>query len=382
MVDNINIISLHYMDCDTVLIPGVLIPGVFVATLGYMYISSFRGDIWGMKLFLYIWGIRCGYSVSIYDSDTMDSKTLRSVLSNEEKGLFFEHGISARAWLPLFSLESDDGPRWVRMKRVLMRVLRGLDHKTIPDLVGKYTTNINSCEDVSQIVTQVMFEFVFDRPIPHEHIPLFHSASMEWRKEIGMKGFGDVNIKKEFVEIIERYIPTHYFEMTDDRMEVVSAFAQPFFLSPMINVSDILVGISNLYDVGDHPTVPIQQMVRHTLIHYPPFPMLERRTGEKSQTFIFLFPSTDTCKLCGVSNPEISPEMFGYGARKCVGISIANSLIENIVCNITVQNLEFHPEIGNAYSGRSNDSVNTLESNLFLARTMCRVLWNGCAAVH
>jgi hypothetical protein len=221
-----------------------------------------------------------------------------------------------------------------------------------------------------------MAEFVFNVELTDEEVSIFHSASMEWRKEIGMKGVAEETVKWKFIEIIERFIPDEYFNMTDDRMEVISAFAQPFFISPMINVSDILVGIADLYDI--HEThVPPKTMIRHALIHHPPFPMLERRTGTNEQTFIMLISSKDTCRLCGVSNSEISPEMFGYGPRKCAGITIVHSMIERIVALISDRALEFHPERGNAYSGRLNDSSSTVETNMFLINTMFRVLLKG-----
>jgi hypothetical protein len=308
----------------------------------------------------------------------MDRSDVKRILAAPEKGNFFEKSVSQLAWKPLYSVESEDGSRWSRMLRVVHEITRTINVADVAETVHTIPeyNNFANCRDVTRVVACTMARMVFNKELSQLQCDLFHNASMEWRKEIAMKGVGDTTVKWAFIREIEDMIPRRYFDMIDDRMEVISAFAQPFFISPMINVSDIFAGIELLYgDVIVGTNIAPKAMIGRSIELYPPFPTLERQTGPTEQTFLFLYPENNRVSPdVSISPDGFGPETFGYGPRKCAGQQLAM----NLMCAMldTIER-PFTPIRGSKYSGRHNDDRVDIQEGLFLVTTMTRLMWNG-----
>lgn len=74
------------------------------------------------------------------------------------------------------------------------------------------------------------------------------SIKLEWRKEIALKGVGDIGVKQAFCQRLTEIIKqSRYAEGLTEEQHLkdptlwMSVFAQPFILSPQINVSDIMI---------------------------------------------------------------------------------------------------------------------------------------------
>ena len=94
---------------------------------------------------------------------------------------------------------------------------------------------------MSQIL--LFFHCLFGRKLTVFEEELYYQASLEWRKEIAVKGKGCVKTKSQFVEhVLNELKQSTLFEgITKNQLDLVSAISQPFLLSPQINFSDILV---------------------------------------------------------------------------------------------------------------------------------------------
>jgi hypothetical protein len=75
---------------------------------------------------------------------------------------------------------------------------------------------------------------------------LLSDGSIEWRKELAMKGIGNKIIKLKCIDKIIDLIKSNklvYDIFKEDwfKSEYYSVIMQPFIISPMINISDIMV---------------------------------------------------------------------------------------------------------------------------------------------
>ena len=109
---------------------------------------------------------------------------------SRNKGSFFERAVSQKAWLPLHSLESEDGERYERMRIVFHKVLVQTRYpKRIDGLMEKHCDrDMSSCRASCETVARIFFDLLFDEELDDESADLYYRASMEWRREIAMKG--------------------------------------------------------------------------------------------------------------------------------------------------------------------------------------------------
>ena len=56
---------------------------------------------------------------------------------------------------------------------------------------------------ISIMVCDIMINWLFDKDISWNDLLIFYDASIEWRKEIAIKGKGDMNIKLNAIKIIQ-----------------------------------------------------------------------------------------------------------------------------------------------------------------------------------
>ena len=188
-------------------------------------------------------------------------------------------------------------------------------------------------------------EFLFNI-VEDSEIDDLYLASLEFRKEIALKGKGDSNKKNKAISIIQKYLKV--YNLKDD-IYSISIILQPFIISPAINVSDVAIN----WNMNDS--------VEDNIVKNHPFPILERMNiidGKQYQIFI----PTDDLKILP----------FGYGERKCTGNLLATIFLETFFQNLIQKNI-WKPENNHKFSGRNNDNTDNLESIIFQFKTITRL---------
>jgi hypothetical protein len=104
---------------------------------------------------------------------------------------------------------------------------------------------------------------------PHV-VQVLVDASWEWRREIAVRGRADPRIKAAAVDVLLQLLLSspHLFPLFGERWRepcCYSLIMQPFLLSPMINVGDILVAVA-----AKGPTVSLDDAIRSTRTSVPP----------------------------------------------------------------------------------------------------------------
>jgi hypothetical protein len=369
----------------------------------------------------------CGWlqrkQVVILDNDPT---LCAAVLANSDvKGSFVEHLFAIPAWRPIYSIESEDGERWKALSINCCQVFRTLRWKEnissymtscIQDLADDMSLDqslVLNAEQVSRITLRVMYEILFEHKIDPEDEILFYKASIEWRKEIALKGAGDPQIKKAFCERLIKVIRASRYGtgFADDHhlrdpVLWLSVFSQPFILSPQINVSDIMASVfvflradlplyfltrkKAIEDDGTYLNAIIMESIR--LKH--PFPILERELctemiiGNKSypagtQVILIIdeFIQNTTFDPQTWLDPDLKNPfeglVFGAGRRICLGKTLAKHLMVEMLKSILVSipDIKIQPSFNHLYSGRDNDRQTSLRESLYQVKIFGRALW-------
>ncbi len=333
----------------------------------------------------------------------------RVLAASDRKGAFLERLLAAPAWLPIYSIESEDGERWEELAVTCQQILAHCNWQAnIPSLVKREVSEtaallsksakIFDGEQVARLSLRVLSDCLFEQPLSPDDEGLFYRASLEWRREIAIKSRGDTVIKKQFVARLASLIQKSKFAAAfaaeeGTRSLVLSAIAQPFILSPQINVSDIFAATYSfllndplLYQQvqqearkGNHAYLEGVLFEAIRLKH--PFPILERELTKTmviegkdyppgTQVFILL----DQLKQEREFKPErwLNPEsaalyaglIFGAGRRLCLGKGLARLLLRELLREVLVQLPldQVQPQQGHLYSGRDNDKPSFGES--------------------
>jgi hypothetical protein len=169
----------------------------------------------------------------------------------------------------------------------------------------------------------------------------------------------------------------------------LNVIAQPFIISPLINVSDALVGAARL--LKDHVECKLllktmegcKTLAMRSLLKYPPFPLFERVAVSdvgtiKAGTHVFV--EIDEFASRGDLHEWMA---FGLGARACPGRGPAMTLLASFLhYGFGHPNVTIRPEVGHKYSGRlldgqEADSVYFAESVLKTLKTALIVFLKG-----
>lgn len=363
-----------------------------------------------------------GKNVVILDSDPIECA--RALASSETKGSFIESIFAIPAWRPLYSIESEDGPRWKELADSCSKVLRGLRWKdslarllenSIEKLAVEIANNPNrsvDSETISRLVLRTLYNVLFDAAISAADETLFFQSSIEWRKEIAVKGQGDVHVKYEASRRLMEIVSTSKYrdglQECTDPMIWLSVFGQPFIISPQINVSDIMVATFNFlrqqpqhYQLARERAVNRDWKYLHAVIMEAirlqhPFPILERELTRdlqikdrliKAGTQIFI--PLDQFKQDQSFNPdawlnETSPHpyqslVFGAGKRMCLGKMLASHLMVEMLraLLIHVPDAQIQPEKGHRFSGRNNDGKQGFGESCYQLRKFLGALWRS-----
>jgi hypothetical protein len=361
-----------------------------------------------------------GKRVLMLDSDP--AECARALASSETKGTFIETIFAIPAWSPLYSVESEDGLRWKELADNCAKVLRQLKWKdAIPSLLDKsvhdlalaqHPDRIMDSEGISRLVLRTLYEILFEEKIRAADETLFFQSSIEWRKEIAVKGAGNKAIKnkaaRRLLEIVQSSRYQSGLQESSDPMMWLSVFGQPFLISPQINVSDIMVATFTFlrqhpgyYQLiqkkaaakdGRYLNAVIMEAIR--LQH--PFPILERELtrdlvlqGRLVKAGTQIFVPLDQFKQDQSFQPEawldeerphpFQSLVFGAGKRMCPGKMLATQLmvamLGSLVLHVPLE--QIRPDHGHRFSGRNNDGKEGLGESLYQLRKFLGALWRS-----
>ncbi len=349
----------------------------------------------------------------------------RVLSASNKKGDFIESLIATPAWHPIYSVESTDGETWEKLSEGFRKTMTSLNwRERLPPITLRHCDavaltmkdqpeKIIDAERISRLVLHVLYELVFEEPISINDENLFYRASLEWRKEIAVKGTAQSGVKDAFMSRLKQIASVSRFK--DDAVTYgsdpnlwLSIFAQPFLISPQINVSDIFCSVFHFLRKEPELYAKVQGWARSgdrrrlegvvleaiRLKH--PFPILERELTEDlntsetvykkgTQFFILLDqfrqdPNFDPDRWLQMSyeNPYSSIP-FGVGPRMCIGKPIAMELLTELLSQFLTRFQEevIRPEIGHLYSGRDNDRNGSMSEGIYQLKVFSKVLWKS-----
>jgi len=217
------------------------------------------------------------------------------------------------------------------------------------------------------------FKFI-NQFITEEYLDKMFLSSLEYRKEIALKGKGDSSLKlfavESIVDILKKSKYKNLFEW--EKPECYSILMQPFIISPMINMSDIAVLLEkNSTEFTDDKMNNFFNYLDFCLYNDHPFPILERYEAEtNTQYFIDLRYLKNFIK-----EKEGNILNFGYGVRSCLGRFYAKEFIKRFFEDFIKEKDLFKPLEGHLYSGRNNDNESFKES-IYQIKIIFKVLKN------
>ena len=359
----------------------------------FIFISFFSYCIryYDFKEF-YFWllGKKYGINNIIYfkELNKNNINLINKVIGLKDKGKFIEYLVATPAWEPIISLESVDNDKWDKVKTNFLNftTIFYVDNKInlIGDYIENYTNqyiNSNHIIDsklISKITVQAFCKFLFDIEINLNDLDILYQASIEWRKEISMKGKGNMDIKVNAINIILSYIKNNnniYLIFNEDweKPEYYSIILQPFIISPMINVSDIMVSVQSLLSqsfISNHEIIT-NNLINKIIYSYHPFPILERFDPlTNTQYFLPLDQLTTFHNYSDLYKNLV----FGTGPRRCSGQLYAYVILHKFIDVYLRNQTKFNPLLGHKYSGRNNDKFNLTES-LYMGKILLKLLF-------
>ena len=321
------------------------------------------------------------------------------------KGTFIEHLFAIPAWHPIYSIESTDGPLWEQLSQDFKKLMGVIGwRERLTPLTRQHAgslTGLVDAEAISRLVARILFELLFCKAISSDDETLFYQASLEWRKEIALKGKANVLVKSAFWNRLAELVADSPFKDGLDSYKAdpacwLSLFAQPFLISPQINVSDIFVTVFHYLRANpasmeaamgwaaQDDKARLGGVVLESIRLRHPFPILEREVAD-TQFFIVLDRFEQDQRFdperwlqAPSENPYYSIP-FAAGPRMCVGKPIAMELLVEL---LKVFLLDFSPEQiqpqrGHLYSGRDNDLRRYKGEFRYQAGVFLRGLWRS-----
>ena len=369
-----------------------------------------------------------GKPVEILDSDPILCGQV--LASSKVKGSFIESLLATPAWHPVYSIESMDGDHYEQLIQDFRELLARLNWRTrLTQLTQKYANTLAELfqsnpelkldsPTLTRLVLRILYELLFESEIEKSDEELFYQASLEWRREIALKGKANSAIKAEFMQRLTLLISNSPFKeglltYAKDPSSYLSVFAQPFLISPQINLSDIYVTVfeklksvpelqeKSLAWARTQDRARLGGVILESIRLKHPFPILERELTQAqnfggknyakgTQFFILL----DQFK----QDPEFYPERwllsasenpyasipFAAGPRMCIGKPIAMELMVELLL-VLLTEFEFEriePKNGHLYSGRDNDGGESFGETIYQLRMMLRAVWRSAKIRH
>lgn len=341
------------------------------------------------EIFFWILGKKYSIKNIVYfkELNLKNINTINKVLGLKLKGNFIETLIATPAWEPIISLESVDNDKWIEVKKNFLFFIKefGIDNKinNISDYINQFTEEyieqkqvINS-EFISKITVKSFCKLLFDITINLPDLEILYQASLEWRKEIAIKGKGNLDIKNTAIQIILNYIKLNkkiysIFNENWNKPEFYSVVLQPFIISPMINISDIMVSMQILLNqkLISSSDIITNDFVNRIIFSFHPFPVLERFDPDTNTQYFI--PLDQLAKWSNYMD-NYKNLVFGSGPRRCSGQLYAYIILKKFFQLYLKNQNNFNPIQSHKYSGRSNDNLNLNES-LYMGKILFKLL--------
>jgi len=267
-------------------------------------------------------------------------------MHSNDKGEFVEQAVALPAWHPIRSLESVNGNEWIDLRKKFNDFMRTLQPiNTLKEVATKYTLNLVQSGTlidraaISALTITILLEYIAGK-IDKALIEVLVEAVEEWRKEIAVRGKGNMFIKRQAITRVAKFLNLDPSE--------IDYIIQPFLISPAINMTDIMCSV-----VPD-PSITDTQLIYKSILKAHPFPFFERYITKTidsvpPRTHIFM-PIGDVA----TSANKADWMCFGVGPRSCPGQKIALCILE-IFVHYLPTSPQFAPKVGHLYSGRHND---------------------------
>jgi len=218
-----------------------------------------------------------------------------------------------------------------------------------------------------------------------------------------------MTLKLKAVEWIKTMIQnSRYYDLFSEKWEEAeywSLILQPFFISPIINITDVAVMLSSESFRAEFKE---NNWTEHLLVSAinvsHPFPVLERWFPDgllehphpslpsssphyiiQPNTHVFL-PMDEIGRMLihtqaqgqaeghGLGQHNATWAAFGAGKRACAGRDIAFTLCAHIFEQL-LTSPKFKPEEGHLYSGRDNDFKENWSQSFFQVKLMFKIVW-------
>lgn len=339
------------------------------------------------EIFFKILAMKYGIKKVVYIKNINQNSLylINKVFQLEIKGKFIEYNIAIPAWKPILSLESVDGDQWKIIKNNFIYFISKFNknpyylENNIKDYTNRYIISnvIIDSKIISLITLKSFCKYLFNIEISDIESETLYLGSLEWRKEIALKGKGNMEIKNNCIQILLNLIRLNQniysiFNENWSKPEYYSVIAQPFIISPMINVSDIM---SNAQILLSNSLILASDEVNTFLIDkiiysYHPFPILERYDPKTSTQY---FIPLDSLTNFNNFNEKTRKIVFGSGVRKCAGQNYAYIIIKNLLILYFNNKDKFNPMLNHKYSGRNNDNFNFQEI-LYMGKILFKLL--------
>ena len=306
--------------------------------------------------------------------------------SSSDKGRALECLIATPAWLPVLSLESVDGDLWRRMREGFDALLKRLPE--VSDLQKIAQKNCKKllqskakidADAIAAIALATMLEYIFpgtgNSGSNAQRADILAAAS-EWRAEISVRKKGNPLVKQKAIDVLLQLLRNSplwdvYKERWADP-ECFSILMQPFVISPVINVQDIMIAVQlETERLGNQEEITLEKALR---AHHP-FPILERFVDKDIViNGTVVVPAKTQCIMFTNDFTESTAwPLFGAGLRMCAGAHIAMPLLKTFITEL-VPSSQFDARSGHRHSGRHNDGQMSFSEAMYFFKTIVRAL--------